>query len=245
MSDYIELNTYGTPSSSEESIFVKPRSRIHPGYGASRVPLRPTSTGVFAGSGIQKIHESQLGIAASSNPLGINRNRDTYYASVPYELRRLSLEKRRELIKPYQVEWTSDNIKRYNKHWQLLEKKPKPVKPVINRGFVLPFSNNIGPGNTPQEPETIADSIALEHDHAYNTALDKADVYKADREAISKFAQEIITGTNPISQNQAILGAAGLGVKHIAETILNRNIYGQYEKTRSESQGEIKLELSK
>lgn len=95
-------------------------------------------------------------------------------------------------------------------------------------GIVLPFSNNIGPGNTIQEPASLADAIAAEHDRAYSVSKTAADVYKADTKAIGDFAYEAIYGSNPVSQLQAGVGSVGLSVKHAAEKSLGKVLYGNY-----------------
>ena len=86
-------------------------------------------------------------------------------------------------------------------------------------GHTLPFSQNIGPGNSLGDPRSKADEIALGHDLHYQDAKSDQHIYEADKEAISHFVHEAITGDNPVSNLQAAIGAVGLGVKHGVEKV--------------------------
>jgi hypothetical protein len=61
-------------------------------------------------------------------------------------------------------------------------------------GLVLPFSNNIGPGNPIRPATNRADLIAQGHDLHYQQAKSDSDVLSADREAISQFARILYLG---------------------------------------------------
>lgn len=234
MSDDIELGLLGvTPSTSSETLFD--RSRVHKGYGASKLPLKPSlGAGLSAGSGYQHIFEGQLGQAASS--VKWFPSRDKYYSNLPSNLR---LSER----KPYGVPWTKASKKQYSKHWKLVNprsgSKPSPkqveANKNLNRGYILPFSRNIGPGNTIQSPKTGADAIAAGHDLHYQHATQNKDILSADREAISHFAHETVNSGDPISQIQAAIGLVGLGAKHSVEKLTGKVYYGKYVTTISKT----------
>lgn len=161
-------------------------SKVHSGYGASRVPIKTSSTVGSAGSNYDKIFQSQLGSAASdpNNPIG-NWFYNLFYG--------------------------------------------KKSVPEESSGLVLPFSNNIGPGNTISESRSRSDTIAQGHDLHYKDATSDLDVLSADREAISQFAYETVNPENPISQLQAGIGVIGLGAKHAIDKLTGKVTYGKYE----------------
>ena len=249
MSEYIALDVLGSSNeslASQELVFRRPTEKtplinnaperkVHSGYGASRLPLKPTSAGAYSGSVYDPIFQGQLGAAASSNPLGFNSARDQYYASVPWELRRLPLKARQEKIKPYGEEWTVANIVKYPEHWNLLNQNQKKSnnQPNLARGepprreLTLPFSNNIGPGNPIRPAANRADLIAQGHDIHYQEAKKPDDVLQADREAISQFAHEAVQGSDPISRLHAAVGGIGLGIKHTVEQLTGQVYYGK------------------
>uniref|UniRef100_A0A1L8E5W6 Putative vp n=1 Tax=Haematobia irritans TaxID=7368 RepID=A0A1L8E5W6_HAEIR len=112
--------------------------------------------------------------------------------------------------------------------------------------FTLIGYKYLGPGNSLDKGEPInkADSIAREHDIAYDRAKTKEDIYKADREAIIQFKDDFLK--NPHLGN--IAGFAGLGAKHIVERSLNKVIYPKLsgaqppeKKPRHESVSDIPL----
>lgn len=210
--------------------------KVHRGYGASRIPVKPSAaTGVAAGSQYQHIFEGQLGRAASQgNPLGLFTSRDKYYDSVPFELRRLPLKERQELIKPYNVPWNRESKAQFARHWKLVNPRAgqKRVQQA-SAGATLPFSNNIGPGNSIQPARTNSDFIAQGHDLHYQDAKEDKDVLRADNEAIGQFVQEAVGGSDPVSQLQGLVGAIGLGGKHLAERLAGKVIYGNYVFTLS------------
>lgn len=274
MSEYIELSTI-TPSSSEESVFNRPStSGVRHRGGYVSIPINSSnssisSTGstsktrytpiqrvggavIGAGSQYQHIFEGQLGAAAAdpTNPISraIAGGRDEYYASVPWELRRLGLEDRERLIKPYGDPWNKDTKAKYREHWRLVNPRrgqnklknqshletqvqKDPVKPVRveppRSGLVLPFSNNIGPGNPIRPATNRADLIAQGHDLHYQQAKSDSDVLSADREAISQFAHEAVQGQDPVSRIHAAVGGIGLGAKHAVERLTGQVLYGK------------------
>lgn len=220
----------------------------------TRVP--PTAklggAAVAAGSQYQKIFEGHLGAAAANpnNPLSraVFGNRDDYYAAVPWELRRLGLKDRQRLIKPYGSPWNKETKAKYPEHWRLVnprrgqnkEKKQQEKEAQVRRdqavlsrgeppqyGVVLPFSNNIGPGNPIRPATNRADLIAQGHDLHYQQAKSDSDVLSADREAISQFAHEAVQGQDPISRVHAAVGGIGLGIKHTVERLSGKVLYGK------------------
>lgn len=207
MSHDIELGPLlpSSASSSEETLYTRYGSaKVHRGYGASRLPLRPSpSAGFAAGQNYQKIFEGHLGNAAAdpNNPVG---------------------------------NWFYDQIygKKNDEAQRLLEESYKDGSFVpteeLKPGIVLPYSNNIGPGNSLQPARTRADSIAQGHDIHYKDAKKDSDVLSADREAISQFIHEVVYPENPISQLQAAVGAVGLGAKHGFESLSGKVFYGKY-----------------
>ena len=206
---------------------------------------RVTGPSVAAGSQYQHIFEGQLGSAASdpNNPLSrfLFGQRNDYYASVPSELKRLKLSEKQRLIKPYGVDWNKDTKAQYPEHWRLvnprknqkkIEQEVEPIQPPpkvepLQNGVVLPFSNNIGPGNPIRPATNRADLIAQGHDIHYQQAKGDSDVLSADREAISQFAHEAVQGSDPISRIHAAVGGIGLGVKHTVERLTGKVFYGK------------------
>lgn len=207
---------------------------------------------IGAGSQYQHIFEGQLGKAAAdpNNPLSraVFGNRDDYYAAVPWELRRLELKDRQRLIKPYGVPWSKETKAKYPEHWRLVNprrglnkaRKQQQEEAQARRdsanlargepprnGLVLPFSNNIGPGNPVRPATNRADLIAQGHDLHYQQAKSDSDVLSADREAISQFAHEAIEGQDPVSRIHATVGGLGLGIKHAVERLSGKVVYGK------------------
>lgn len=91
----------------------------------------------------------------------------------------------------------------------------------------LPKHNYLGPGNTAKdsgntnEIHDIDDYISSTHDNAYHNSKTKEDIYQADRSAISDFTTDFIENHNWHS----LLGAGGLGVKHLVEKASNKVFY--------------------
>lgn len=216
--------------------------RVHSGYGASRLPIQPSASAGIAGSQFDKIFQAQLGRAAASNSLGLFKTREHYYAAVPYELRRLDRAGREQYIKPYDKPWNEETKAQYSRHWNLVKheyKEPEVIRnptnweQLVSYGIILPYSRNIGPGNTIQEATNNADLIAQGHDLHYKQSKSDQDIFNADREALGQFIVEATNPQDPISQVQAAIGAVGLGIKHGAELALGRPIYGKYVSTLS------------
>jgi len=215
------------PSTSATIEYGGLEPKIHSGYGASRIPIKPSISIGLAGSNYDKIHQQQLGVAASTgNQLNLFKSRDEYYDSIPIELRQLGFQDRQEKIKPYGVSWNKESKQQYKEHWKLVN--PRAGQKRVNSGFVLPFSNNIGPGNTVQEALNPADKIAQGHDISYSNAKSDKDIQDSDTVAIGQFVQEAVGGSNPISSAQAIVGAVGLAGKSLIERIAGKAIYGKY-----------------
>lgn len=148
-------------------------------------------------------------------------------------------QKYNQTYKPYELPWNKDTKSRWPQHWKLvnpragINKNRKAEKQAKDRlqntasGVVLPFSNNIGPGNPLRPATNRADLIAQGHDIHYQQAKSNSDVLSADTEAISQFAHEAIQGENPISRVHATIGGIGLGVKHAVERLTGTVIYGK------------------
>lgn len=237
MGDYIALDVLGTPSGSEETLYsASSRSKLHPGYGRRNLPVKQSAASGFGGSQYDHIFQGQLGQAAvQHNYLGFYENRFDYVRKLPTELRNLPPSVGNRLIKPYDKPWNRETKKQFPKHWSLVNpragvKKQKENLPPIQEekdGLVLPFSSNIGPGNSIRPAKNAADLIAQGHDLHYQEAKKDSDVLSADREAISQFAYEAIEGKDPVSRIHAAVGAIGLGVKHAVESLAGKVIYGE------------------
>lgn len=242
MSQDIELGSLlpVSASSSEETVFTRyGTGKVHRGYGASRIPLKPSaSTGFAAGQTYQNIFEGQLGAAAAdpNNPIG-NWIYEQIHGKEDKEANRLLQDLYDEgkwvpldELKPDHLPWNKETRAQYRQHWKSFkqEKKLSTSTSGTKGGIVLPFSNNIGPGNSIQPARTRADFIAQGHDIHYKDAKKDSDVLSADREAISQFVHEVIYPENPISQLQAAVGAIGLGVKHGVESLTGKVYYGKY-----------------
>ena len=243
MGEYIALDQFssgsstssGSTSSSQTTLFARGESgtRLHQGYGASRIPIRPTSAAGAAGAQYDPIHQAQLGRAAGDpnwNPLGFRASKEEYIDKLPWQLKnpRIPLSQLTRLVKPYNEDWTEANQKKYAYHWSLVKNQIQPAQTVTRKpGIVLPGSNNIGPGNKLQPPLTNADHVALDHDIAYSEAKTNQDITTADKKAIGDFTNEYIYGSNPVSKFQAAVGTIGLGVKHAVDQIVGKPVYGK------------------
>lgn len=86
-----------------------------------------------------------------------------------------------------------------------------------------PKHNYLGPGTKDftAKPVDRADEIAREHDLDYNAVRTPEDVYSADRRAIKRFASDFVSNPNLPSA----VGAVGLGVKHVGESLIGHPIY--------------------
>lgn len=235
MSDDIELGLLsGSSSNASSTQTLFDRSKVHPGYGARKLPLGFSAGAVGAGQNYQHIFEGQLGeAAAQSDIFGIKAK----YSQQLEAERILAEEVKRgnvllgNQIKPSNLNWNKNTRKQYPEHWKQV--KLWKERHNIKSGITLPFSKNIGPGNTIQDPNTRSDSIAGGHDLHYQYAKTNQDIINADREAISHFAYEAVNPEDPISQIQAGIGAVGLTGKNIVETLSGKVYYGNYVFTLS------------
>lgn len=248
MAEDIALDIYSTSSSastSTETLFDarKPLlgSKVHKGYGASKIPVRPTAAGGFAGSQYDSIFHGQLGSAAGdpNNPLGEKLDNLFYpnrlSASQHKEFQDILEESGhllREEIKPAHLNWNKETRKQFPKHWREVSRSRNrqaerlPGVTPLNKELILPFSNNIGPGNPIRPATNTADFIAQGHDIHYKDAKKDSDVLSADREAISQFAHEAVSGQDPVSRIHATIGGVGLGIKHAVESGIGKVLYG-------------------
>lgn len=95
--------------------------------------------------------------------------------------------------------------------------------------------NYFGPGQSDYNTQPIDsdDSIARKHDLLYEAAQNKSDVFKADREAVQEFAQDIFENWNWHS----IVGAAGLGIKHVIESSFDHVFYPSLQRDSETQDG--------
>lgn len=105
-----------------------------------------------------------------------------------------------------------------------LEEKEEEKKMGL---FVFPGHKYLGPGNKLNcgEPVDSDDAIAREHDHDYETASCKEDVYFADTKAIFLFILDWFKNKNWHSA----VGAIGLSFKHGTEILLRRVLYPRFK----------------
>lgn len=211
---------------------------------------------VGAGATQQRIFETQLGSAAGdpNNPVGDWFYKQFYGdPQINAELRTILQELvtsgdyiPADQLKPSNEGWNKTTREKYPLHWkkfkevrnrvrerqeQLKNKQSAHARPTnpeehYRQGLVLPFSNNIGPGNSIQPARTSADAIAQGHDLHYQDSKKPSDVLSADREAIGQFVQQAVNDKNPVSQLQGVIGAVGLGAKHLAESLTGKVFYG-------------------
>lgn len=211
---------------------------------------------VGAGSHQQRIFENQLGSVAADpeNPLVKWFHKQIYGTSAKdkyleeviklFSANGLKVEryntapgqKYNQTFKPYELPWNKETKALWPQHWKLVNpragqnKNRKAQQQAANpqsNGIVLPFSNNIGPGNPIRPATNRADLIAQGHDLHYQQAKGDSDVLSADREAISQFAHEAVQGQDPISRVHAAIGGIGLGVKHAVERLGGKVFYGK------------------
>lgn len=195
------------------------RSRVHAGYGASRLPLRPSAGTAFAaGQTHQKIFEGHLGTAAGDP--------NNWLSQQFYKL----LYKKNE-----EVGVSKDDTDHKETLTGVQAVKKGHVHKEPTRGWVLPFSNNIGPGNEIQGALNEADKVAQGHDLHYKYAKTDEDITEADKEAIQHFIAVALKSQNPIEQFHAVIGAGGLTAKRILEYIRGHPVYGEYGQTTGAS----------
>jgi hypothetical protein len=94
---------------------------------------------------------------------------------------------------------------------------------VFRKLLIFPGHKYLGPGNKVNagSPVDADDLIAQQHDWAYENATDKEDVYQADNDAIFAFIIHWIKNKNWHS----VVGAVGLGLKHLSEVICGKIFY--------------------
>lgn len=222
MSEYIELSGLG--SSSEESLFdIRQGIRRRGDYHSIDINSSNSSIGSDSknrgrnpipgriGSGIWGA-APQLETAAGQAGLGIAQS--IFPDQVPKQQRGYIWGPGKPITGNDVV--PSGYWNQYETEYNRLKEIYKAHKSV-NSGLVLPFSNNIGPGNSIQPARTSSDLVAQGHDLHYQYATKDKDVLSADKEAVSQFAYEAINSNNPISQFQGVLGAVGLGIKTAIE----------------------------
>lgn len=251
MGEYIALSGFDSASSSNSDISVFDRrtsrrgdySRLHSGVGADRyLTSKAAGKGITLSSGLGSGHletfAGQLGQGIAQS-IDWFPERNKYYRTLPAELKNKSFEEKQRLIKPYGEPWNKVTKKKYPEHWKLVNPRAGQKRIAAKRrksanlargeppkyGLTLPFSNNIGPGNSISIALTRSDLVAQGHDLHYQQAKKPSDVLSADREAINHFAYEAVSGSDPISQLQAGAGFVGLGVKHIVESAIGKPLY--------------------
>lgn len=84
------------------------------------------------------------------------------------------------------------------------------------RGLVLPGYKYLGPLNSLDKgkPVNEADSIAYDHDLAYNSAKSSDEIRTADLEAITRFGKSASSGSFG-----GLVGALGIGSKYAVESL--------------------------
>lgn len=101
--------------------------------------------------------------------------------------------------------------------------------------FNVPGYRYLGPGNKLNNgtPINSADSIARDHDIAYEQAKSTSDIRAADRKAIGQFiGDKSIGGT---------IGAVGLGVKYIGESIVGVQYPNMSKRMKPDSSSEVEM----
>lgn len=97
----------------------------------------------------------------------------------------------------------------------------------MNKQFVLPYSKNIGPGNTPhKDANNPIDQHAYEHDVAYSKAQSPSDIAQADKSFVSHVNDHIAEYIsspqigNPIELFHGLVSSAGIQAKQMLESNL-------------------------
>ena len=80
---------------------------------------------------------------------------------------------------------------------------------------VLPFWNNIGPGNDPLSPRNIFDWYALEHDIAYDDAKTREDIVTADERFLKQYYGTVAKSIIELFHKAA--GISGIELKRAFE----------------------------
>lgn len=216
-------------------------TKVHKGYGSSRRPLPSSAGTAAAGEEFQQIFEGHIGTAAADkgNPLGAAIFKGIY--GDPIESVQIWREAEHHGLKQYEykpenLKWNKETKKQFPRHWKIVREerdnqgtdKNTSATARPKTGLVLPFSRNIGPGNTVQEAKTGADKVAQGHDLHYKYAKSNEEIFDADREAVGEFIKEATNSKDPISQVQAVIGAVGLQVKTTVEKVIGKPLYGKY-----------------
>jgi hypothetical protein len=99
---------------------------------------------------------------------------------------------------------------------------PEEIPPLIH----LLDHKYQGPGNNlvGQVPHDIDDEIAKSHDESYAVALSQYDIEQADKLFLDDSISDVIESGNPHS----VIGAVGVGVKHILEKVAGPIYPGNY-----------------
>jgi len=93
----------------------------------------------------------------------------------------------------------------------------------LHNFWIFPGHKYFGPGNELDSgsPVDSDDLIAQKHDHDYESAEKEEDIYKADEKAIFEFIFDWIKNKNWHS----VVGAMGLGIKHLTEMTIGKILY--------------------
>ena len=102
---------------------------------------------------------------------------------------------------------------------------------------VLPFSNNIGPGNIPNPKGTNwVDEAAYQHDVAYGNAKSESEIRKADSDFLLKLTSQF--DSNPLHSLHQLFGGIGIASKYAIESVAGV----QYPSLMEVEEGENVLE---
>lgn len=99
----------------------------------------------------------------------------------------------------------------------------------LRKLITFPNHNYFGPGNNIKSglPIDTDDFIAMQHDLTYENASTKDDIYAADKKAIFAFIFDFFKNKNWHSA----VGAMGIGLKHLFESICCRIFYPRLPQT--------------
>lgn len=89
--------------------------------------------------------------------------------------------------------------------------------------LTFPGYKYLGPGNSLDEgePVNVVDEIARRHDHEYDKANSKDQIFESDQRAIKDFANSFVEKPS----FGAAAGTLGLGIKHLSEKAIGKVIY--------------------
>ena len=108
---------------------------------------------------------------------------------------------------------------------------PLEFQNIDKQGFVPPPFKYLGPGNSLDRGPAYnqIDADAEIHDNEYNTAKTKEEVFKSDKDFISRAGDHIaegLQGKGSISNTiGAVFGAIGIGAKHTFEKSIDKVVY--------------------